>query len=242
MRKLVTRSLLVALVTLAASSPGWAQQGLTPRTTTLSDAEINRRIQFIERRLDASRSHGQWWHWSWLTINAGSMVGNGIAAGLTDDHDDTVNYATSAVLGAIGTSDKIFNPLEAQYGSDPIQGVPTATRAQKIAKLRKGEAQLRSNAERAEERWGLVPHASNAGLALAAGLVVGLWGETGAGIIQGFTTLAGGIASQLTQPAAPAQDWKDYRAMAGGRADLKRTDIYVSALPDGARAGVKFSW
>jgi hypothetical protein len=242
MRKVLARSILVALVTLAGATPGWAQEGVTPLNTSLSDADLDRRIQFLEGRLDASKSHGQYWYWGWLTLNAGSMVGNGVAAALTNDHDDTVDHAVSAVLGAIGTADKLLRPLEARYGASPMRGMATVTREQKIAKLRKGEAQLRSNAERAEERWGLVNHASGAGLALAAGLVVGLWGETGAGIITGVTTLLGSTATLLTEPAAPEQDWKDYKAMAGGRADLTKTDIYVSALPDGARAGIRITW
>ena len=79
-------------------------------------------------------------------------------------------------------------------------------------------------------------------MATVAGLVVGLWGEPGAGILTGVTTLMGSTATLLTEPAAPKQDWKDYKAMAGGRADLTKTDIYVSALPDGARAGIRITW
>ena len=242
MRKVLARSILVALVTLAGAAPGWAQEGLTPVNTSLSDTDLDRRIQFLEGRLDASKKHGQYWHWGWMTVNVGTMVGNGIAAGLTNDHDDTVDYATSAVLGAIGTADQLLRPLEARYGAEPMRGMATVTREQKIAKLRKGEDQLRSNAERAEERWGLIPHAANVGLATVAGMVVGFWGETGAGIFTGVTTLLGGTANLLTQPGAPKQDWKDYKAMAGGRADLTKTDIFVSRLPEGAKVGVKFSW
>jgi len=42
----------------------------------LSDAEIDRRIDFLEQKLDDSRTHGQIWYWSWLAINGGSTVGN----------------------------------------------------------------------------------------------------------------------------------------------------------------------
>ena len=42
----------------------------------LSDAEIDRRIDFLEQKLDESRTHGQIWYWSWLAINGGSTVGN----------------------------------------------------------------------------------------------------------------------------------------------------------------------
>jgi hypothetical protein len=93
-----------------------------------SATQIDRRIQFLEQRLDDSRTHGQIWFWSWLAINGGSMVGNGIVAGLSGQHDDRVNYATGAALGAIGVADLFLRPLEARYGADAIRGLPEPTR------------------------------------------------------------------------------------------------------------------
>jgi len=243
MAKILVRSILVVLVTLAGGAPGWAQEGITPLNTGLTDAELDRRIQFIEQRLDGSKTHAQIWHWSWMTVNVGSAVIQGAVAATIDNHDDKVNYATGAALGAIGAADQIFRPLEARYGAGPIQGMPQATREEKIAKLRKAEEQLRSNGERAAERTSLVPHAGNAALATIAGVVVGFWGNPSDGVITGFTTLAGGELNIWTQPAAPEQDWKDYKAMAGGRADLTKVGAYVSALPDGgAKAGIRLHW
>ena len=137
------------------------------------------------------------------------MVGNGIVAGTSGQHDDRVNYWTGAALGAIGVADQFLRPLEARYGADPIRGLPEATREQKLAKLRAAEDQLRRNAERAEERHQVLPYAGNAGLALAAGLVVGLWGEQGAGIQTGVSTLIGGALNILTEPGRPEQDWDE---------------------------------
>ena len=58
--------------------------------------------------------------------------------------------------------------------NDPVQAL--------VPGRAEGEDQPRRNAARAEERTQIIPHAANFGLATAAGLVVGLWGETGAGI------------------------------------------------------------
>jgi len=212
----------------------------------LSDAQIDRRIAFLEQRLEDSRTHGQIWFWSWLAINGGSMVGNGIVAGMSGQHDDQVNYATGAVLGAIGVADLFLRPLAARYGAASIHGLPEATRAQKLAKLRAAEGQLRRNARRAEERTEVLPYAGNAGLALAAGLLVGLWGEEGTGLQTGVSTLIGGALNIVTQPGRPAQDWHDYLAQidsgTGRRSAGVDVDVALAAFEDGAKVNLRLRW
>jgi hypothetical protein len=75
---------------------------------------------------------------------------------------------------------------------DPVQAL--------VSGQAEGEDRLRRNAARAEERTRIIPHLANAALATAAGLVVGLRGETGAGIITGVSTLLGGELNLWTQP------------------------------------------
>jgi hypothetical protein len=208
----------------------------------LSDAQIDRRIDFLEQRLDDSRTHGQIWFWSWLAINGGSMVGNGIVAGMSGQHDDRVNYGTGAVLGAIGVADQLLRPLEARYGANPVRGLPEATRAQKLAKLRAAEDQLRRNALRAEQRTQALPYLGNAGLALAAGLVVGLWGEEGTGIQTGVSALIGGILYVASEPGRPAQDWQDYLAMTGRRRAGVEVDVALAAFEDGGKVNLRLRW
>jgi hypothetical protein len=49
----------------------------------LSDPVIEKRIRFIEAKLDSHKRHGEIWYWSWMAINGGAFVGLGVAAGLT---------------------------------------------------------------------------------------------------------------------------------------------------------------
>jgi hypothetical protein len=60
--------------------------------TSLSDAEIERRLDFIEQRLDASKRHAQIWYWSWMTVNVGATVGLSVASAITDEADDRASY------------------------------------------------------------------------------------------------------------------------------------------------------
>jgi hypothetical protein len=239
----ITQTTLVALVAqVLVAASGHAAEPAPADHASLSDAQIDQRIQFLEQRLDDSRTHGQIWFWSWLAINGGSMVGNGIVAGTRSEHDDQVNYATGAVLGAIGVADQFLRPLEARYGAGPIRGLPEATREQKLGKLRAAEDQLRRNALRAEGRHQIVPYAGNGVLALAAGLVVGLWGERGAGIETGVSTLIGGTLYILTEPGRPAQDWDRYLAMTGRRTAGVDVDVVLAAFEDGGKVNLRLRW
>jgi hypothetical protein len=234
---------LVALAALAlVEASGQAAEPAPADHASLSDAQIDQRIQFLEQRLDDSRTHGQIWYWSWFAINGGSMVGNGIVAGMSGQHDDRVNYWTGAALGAIGVADLLLRPLEARYGADPVRGLPEATREEKLAKLRAAEDQLQRNAERAEQRTQVLPYVGNAGLALAAGLVVGLWGEEGSGIQTGVSTLIGGALNILSQPGRPEQDWESYLATTGGRTAGVDVDVVLATFEDGGKVNLRLRW
>jgi hypothetical protein len=243
MSNLLARSTLVALAFLHATVPGQAAEPFTPADTLLSDADIGQRIDFIEQRLDSHATHGQIWYWSWMAINGGSMVGQAISAGLSEHGDDQVKNGVQAGLGAIGVADLLLRPLQARYGADPIRGLPEDTREEKIAKLRAAERQLRSNAQRAEERTSWQIYAGNVAVNGIAGLIIGLAGRTSDGLIAFGTGTAGGVIQILTQPWGPARDWKDYRQQFGGQALRPRLDLYVAALAgSGAQAGVRWSW
>ena len=233
---------IVAALLVVLAGPGQAAEPAPQDHSSLSDTQIDRRIQFLEQRLDDSKTHGQIWFWSWMTINAGSAVGNTVAASMSGQHDDRVNYATGAALGAIGVADQLLRPLEARFGADGIRGLPDATREQKLAKLRAAENQLRSNAERAEDRTSVIPYLGNTGLALAAGLVVGLQGERVDGITTGVTTLIGGVLNIVTEPGRPAEDWQDYLAMTGRRTAGLDVDLVMTALDDGGKLNLRLRW
>lgn len=242
MCNLLARSALVFLIVLAPM-PGQSAEPLIPANTALSDAAIEHRIDFIEQRLDSHEMHGQIWYWSWMAINGGSMVGLGVSAGLSKHEDDQVNNGVQAGLGAIGVADLLLRPLEARYGADPIRGLPESTREEKMAKLRAAESQLRSNAQRAEERTSWEMHAANVAVNGIAGLIIGLAGRPSDGIIAFGAGTAGGAIEFLTQPWGPTSDWKDYKQRFGGQALRPHLDLYVAALASGGtQAGVRWQW
>ncbi len=229
--------LLVAIVAMSMSGAALAQTGGTSAT----DADIDRRLRFLEERLDDNKLHGQLWWYGWLTINGGSMAGLGLAAGLTDDNDDTVKNATNATKAAIGLTRMLINPLEARFGADKIRELPEASREQKLAKLRAAEDQLKRNAERADRRWSIARHAGNVAINTAAGAFVAWRGETGHAFEVGVGGFIGGLAFILTEPWGPSQDWEDYQALNGG--DKSSLGVFVSTFPEGGGTlNLRYQW
>lgn len=227
---------LVALATLSTSTAALAQA-----SDSATDADIDRRLRFLEERLDDSKLHGQIWWYSWLTINSASTVGLGLSAGLTDDNDDTVKNATNATKAAIGLTRMLLDPLEARHGANKIRELPEDSRETKLAKLRAAEDQLKRNAERADKRWSIANHAGNAAINAAAGAFVAWRGETGDAFEVGVGGFIGGLAFLLTQPWGPSQDWKDYQALNGG--DKSSLGVFVSTFPEGGGTlNLRYQW
>jgi hypothetical protein len=233
---------LIAVVTGASMLR--ADDALTPVHTSASDAELDKRLRFLEERLEASRLHGQIWYWSWMSIDVGSAVWLGVQAGLDDNEDDAVNNAVNAGLGVIGVADLLLRPLQARHGAEPIRGLPEQTRDQKIEKVRAAERLLHGNAERAEDRTSLAMHAGNVALNGAAGLIVGLAGRPSDGLITFGAGTAGGVINLLSAPWRPARDWKEYQAFVhgGGGEASTRFDVALTPLAGGAHLALRLTW
>jgi hypothetical protein len=108
---------VIAVIAAAAVVIAWspradAAEPPDAARTSLSDAEIERRLDFIEQRLEASKRHAQIWYWSWLTINGGATIALSVAASIADDADDRAAYIPQAALAALGVADlTLIRPL-----------------------------------------------------------------------------------------------------------------------------------
>jgi hypothetical protein len=228
----------------AAATEGVGQGGGEQGGAGLSDEAIDERLQFLEDRLDGSRTHGQIWYWSWMAIDGGSAVGLGIAAGLANHEDDQLNNGVQAGVSVIGVGDLLLRPLEARFGADPVRALPEQTREEKLAKLHAAEDLLRGNAARADERTSWVMHAGNVALNAAAGGIIAGFGRPSDGLIAFATGTVGGVINILTAPWEPATDWQDYKArFGGGTPSHEQVSLTLRPLPDrGAMLALRYQW
>ncbi|MDJ0935953.1 MAG: hypothetical protein QNJ06_22045 [Kiloniellales bacterium] len=210
--------------------------------SSLTDAEVDQRLRFLEQRLDDSRTHGQIWWYTWLTLNGGSAIANTAMAAGTGDHDDTVSHAVQAARATIGTANMLLDPLEARHGADNIRDLPEGTREEKLAKLRLAEDQLKRNAERTDTRYDWKRYAGNAAINAAAGGIIAAWAEEGEAWQVGVTGFLGGLAMLWSEPWNPNNDWEDYQKLSGGSTSELEIDIIPTARRDGGGLAVRLSW
>lgn len=199
----------------------------------LSDAEIARRTRFIEERLEASKRHAQIWYWSWLTVNAGSAVGLGIAAGFPASPADVVNYVSQAALALAGVADLTWiRPLQAREGAAPIRQLPNATHAERLERLQRAEALLHGNARRAASRKRWPIHVANFLINAVAGGMTWAAGDPTSAAIAAGSGIAAGELYIWTEPGQPEQDLKDYeRFVSQQAASQQPADTGWSIVP-----------
>lgn len=189
---------------------------LTTDPGALSDTEIERRIAFIETRLESARLPAEIWHWGWLAINGGAGTVLNTALAVEDDSSEGRSAAiVQAVYGTVGVVFQFVDPLDARRGADPVRALPGATREQKIAKLERAERVLQQNARRSAERSSWIQHVGNALVSVAAGLVVFGFGGNEEAWITGGSIFAGGELFLWSTPPGPVRDLEAYRASIG---------------------------
>ncbi len=234
---------LVVALTFVLVGTAEAQQYGQTAASGLTDSEIDKRLSFLEQRLDDSKTHGQVWWYGWLTVNSVSFAGLTATAATVSNHDDRIKNATNATKAAIGLGRMLLDPLEARKGADPIRELPSATREDRLKKLRAAEEQLRQNAKRAESRWSWKRHLGNAVINGVAGGFVAWQGETGHAYEVGVGGFIGGLAFILTQPWAPEDDWQDYQRLTTSNQQTLDWGVSVATLPEGgAMLNMKLEW
>jgi hypothetical protein len=186
---------------------------LPPPSPALSDAELDERIDFIAKRLDASRLHGQLWNYGWIAAETGGLITGIIAAANADNGNDRAAGIVTSVLSVGGYVYQYVMPMRVRHGSDPFRDLPEATHEEKVRKLAKAQEVLADDAQRATVQIDWEAHAANAAVsALAAGVVIAAGDDHRAGptLFTGLSALIGGEAQFWTEPAAPRRDIQDY--------------------------------
>jgi hypothetical protein len=208
----------IACLALAAAST------LAPRTVRaappeMEDAEVGRRLAFLEERLDRGTvSAERWWYgWfsGWLALSVGEAVG-AVATTNVGLRKDSAVGAVGASLGVIPFG--IF-AFPARYAAGELHALPEATPAERRRKLARAEHLLRASAkaEAAGRSW--LTHVLSIGGSVGVGLVLALGYQRPT---TGVISILGGVgiseAQIFTQPTAAIDDLRAYERLAGGTA------------------------
>jgi hypothetical protein len=208
--------------------------------SSLSEEQIDRRLAFLEQRLDDTETHAKAWQYGWLTINAGGAIVSGAQAGF-DHGNDRVYDALEAGKSTIGTVYLLTSPMPGRHGAEPIRALASATRADKLAQLERAERLFRETVRRSEERSSLLMHVGNAGLNIVTGAVLLGLDEPRLAAMSFFLDTAVGEVQIWTQPWEPPKDWQDYeRFVATGLPQEPRTSWHIAPTGRGLALQIDF--
>ncbi len=210
-RRTASAILLATLLLAACARP--TVPHLAAPSSRLSEAEIQERVDFIEERLDGSRTHAKWWNIGWHALNIGGGIIQGtVVAARTNNWDDRSAAIANIANGTLGMVYMYTSPMNSRFGADPVRELPDQTREERLAKLARAQEILEENAQRATAQIDWTNYAGSAAVAaISAGAVYAAGGGgRGQTVITGVGNLVGGTLMFLTQPAAPRRDIEDY--------------------------------
>ena len=245
----VPAAFLIFALLVAGATAAIAADALTAQVPTrampldLNEDEINWRLGFIEERLEGAKRRASIWNVAWTVVQAGSLGYNTYEAVDDDDTDDRGRAITEASKSLIGLMDLyVFRPMTARYGVSELEGMPQATRSQKMAKLKKGEEILERNAARVDDRYSWQVHAGNVLLNLAgAGAIWATGGGTGEALTSMFAGIAGGELMFWTEPSQPLEDWREYQNLSGGSSFVEPPRAWhLVPIPGGVAVARRF--
>lgn len=240
MRRVIAVLLLVA--PLGCATTGRAPEADAGFPPPRSEPEAERRLQFLEERLDAGRRHAQIWYWSWLTINGGGGAASVYTAAATDEGDERAFNTVQASQAALGLADILWwRPMPGRSGADPLRDA-AARGASVEARIAEGERLLLATAARAESRKDWRLHAGNLALqAVGAGVLLAL-DEPGYAGLTMLLGLVGGEAYIWSEPWRAIGDLEEYRRLvaSGGVASEPQPRFHFAPTPNGVALELRF--
>ncbi len=219
---------------------------INPNAQGLSDAELDRRIEWLESTLDAGAGYSKLWQHGWTGGYALGMVYGAVVAGTTDKknrtkkNDTRVNAIVTASKALIGTTRFLLTPHPGRLGAQPMRDIVGSDRNAQLQRLAAGEAQLEEVAERAQKRHRWQRHAGSVALNLAGGgFILGFGDDKDAAISVGVGLVVGELMI-WTSPKRGEADLQSYRQQfASTPQDPPWT---VSLIPMTGGAGIKIDF
>ena len=207
-----------------------------------SDEEVEQRLTFIEKRLEAATPEANAWSYGWLATFGGlSLAQFGIALG-TKDPGFRADMAVGSLSCALGVLPFAIMPFTPRYAAGALATWPARTPDERRKKLARAEALLEKSAKVERAGHGPTPHILGLGVAFGAGLVLDFAYKR---IRTGMMNTAVGVvlveAQIFTQPTTAIDDWDDEatsrasshqpRFAIGGRRRLRRRVLRRAAQP-----------
>lgn len=223
-------SLLALPLVLSVGVPAYASDAP-------SDAEVSRRLDFIEARLGrASGGANLWWN-SWYLGWTALTTGQFVIALATSDAGTRKDMAVGAAASSLAVIPLGILPFPAKTAARDLARFPGHSTMDRRRKLLIAERLLKSAADDEKLRRSWVNHATSIGVSIGVGVLLGVGYDRP---LSGFLNALGGIAlSEIqiwTTPTAAIADFAEYQS-------FRRTTGNASFLPGArhAKPALRFS-
>lgn len=193
--------LALALLTLAPSA----------RAEGPSDAEVTRRLGFIERHLEASTFAADRWWYGWYAGFTALTVGQFTIAVAITDRDRRPDYVVGAVASSLGVVPRALFPFTPRTAAASLRVYPATTPEERRRKLAAAERLLHAASDVEIQGRSWLTHALGLSVSLATGLVLGLgYHSTRGALLDSLGGVALVEAQIFTQPTAAIDAWRAY--------------------------------
>jgi len=230
-------ALLVASAISFAASSARAEAPLGAASP--SDAEVTRRIAFLQTRLDSGTAAANRWWYGWYTGWTALTVGQGVIALAVTDPGLRADAAVGAVGSSLGLIPLGLVPFPARHAAADLRAMPESTPSERKIKLARGERLLRESAASEVLRRKWFNHVLCGTVSTSVGLVLALgYGRPVTGALSATIGIALSEAQIFTMPTAAIDDWNEYRKEGGEHAGRARRPApsfswYVAPLAGG---------
>lgn len=238
----VSRPLLTLLLALTIGLAPRAAAADTPRAAAPpSDAEVTRRIAFIQERLDRGTAAADRWWYGWYAGWTALTVGQAALAVGTTDAGLRADSAVGAVGSSLGVIPLGLFPFPARFAAADLRALPASTPDERRRKLARAEGLLKTSAEAEVFGRSWISHTLCGTVSIALGLVLGLaYRRPLTGALNAVAGIALSEIQIFTQPTAAIDDWSEYSRSTGEAAGVRGLRVGASGLGSGVR-GVTWS-
>lgn len=177
----------------------------------LTDAEIARRMTFIETTLEERDDYAWSWRYGWMTVFAIGAAGGAVLGYLADDERVRNDSYVGAATSLLGVSGMIITPVDSGANLRKLRAFPGG--ATDAARLAFAEQMLEDTATSEKRGRAWDQYAQSYAVSIGSGLLMWLyfdqptsfWIKTGTGAV--FSTLR-----IQTTPLAATRAWERYQS------------------------------
>lgn len=215
----IVSALLLALLALrpvgVAADDAVTAPALSPAPAAMSEAEIQRRLAFIDTTLEERDTYAKFWRYGWMTVFAAGAVGGAVLGTIATDDDVRNDSYVGAATSLLGVSGMIITKVDSGANLQALHAY-SAHSTDSAAKLQNAERLLKATAEGEVYGRGWQEYAQSYAVSIGSGLLMWLyfeqpasfWIKTGTGAV--FST-----ARVQTTPRAATRAWEAYQRDGG---------------------------